>query len=131
MPRGVILIGSCQVPQLPKELADFKNEEGEPAALWRAKFQDPKLNPQDLEEYEVKEGILRLMREDAKKKHEASQVLSSNSMFGQTINKVYTRLFNEDEDVQVLPLSDLQPYLQFKEQHEQDMRRAGRSLLCS
>ena len=53
------------------------------------------------------------------------QVLSSKSMFGQTINKVYTRLFNEEETVEVLALCDLQPYLQFKEQHEQEMRRAG------
>ena len=55
------------------------------------------------------------------------QVLSSRSMFGQTIKKVYTRLFNDDEDVEVLPLSDLQPFQQFKEQHEQEMRRAGKT----
>ena len=106
---------------LPKDVADFKNQDtGEPAALWRAKLDDKKLDHQDLEEYEVKEALLRYLREEAKKKNEASQVLSSKSMFGQDIKRVYIKLFieEEEEDV-VVPLSDLQPYSQFKEQHEQ------------
>jgi hypothetical protein len=113
---------------LPKEVADFKNEiTQENVALWRAKLLDKKLALQDLEEYEVKEGLVRWMRQEAEKKAESSRVLSSKSMFGQAIKKVYTRLFNEDEDVEVLSLSDLQPYLQFREQHEQEMRRAGKT----
>ena len=113
---------------LPKELADFTSEvTNEAAALWRLKFEDRKLKFQDLEEFEVKEGIIRWMREESKKKSEASQVLSSRSMFGQTITKVHTRLFNDDESVEILGLNDLQPYLPFKEQHEQEMRRAGKT----
>ena len=113
---------------LPKEVADFKNEAtGEPAALWRAKVDDRKIDFEDLEEYEVKEGLLRMMRQEAKRKSAASEILSSTSMFGQSIKKVYTRLFNDDEDIEVLALSDLQPFSQFKEQHEQEMRRAGKT----
>ena len=113
---------------LPKELADFTSDvTKEAAALWRVKFQDKKLRAQDLEEFEVKEGIVRWMREESKKKSEASQVLSRRSMFGQTITKVDTRLFNDDESIEILGLNDLQPYLPFKEQHEQEMRRAGKT----
>ena len=127
--RGTARVQAANiVGWLPKDLSDFKDPiTQEPAALWHVKFDDKRLGGQDLEEYEVKDGILRSLREEAKKKSDASEILSSRSMFGQTIKKVYVKLFNEDEDTAMMPLGDLQPFQQFREQHEQDLRRAGKT----
>ncbi len=115
---------------LPLEKADFISEHtGKPAALWRVKFNDQELTTQDLEEFEVRAGLVEYAKAEAQRRGKNSDFLSSKSMFGQEIKWVYGQYFTDREPVDKFALQDLQPFAEFREIHMSEMRRANKSAI--
>ena len=113
---------------LPAEIADFKSEvTGENAALWRVKLDDKAFSSQDLEEYEVKEAMKNYARAEALKRSKDSEYLSSRSMFGQTIKWLHGQYLDDRQTVECFPLKDVLPFVEFREERIQEMRRANKA----
>ena len=124
MERGKI------VGWLPVDVADFKSEvTGENAALWRVKLDDKAYSSQDLEEYEVKEAIKAFMKEEAVKKGKDSEYLSRKSMFGQTVKWLHGQFMDDREVIERFAIKDVLPYVEFREERIQEMRRANKAKL--
>ena len=113
---------------LPAEVADFKSEKtGEMAALWRVKLDDKAYSSQDLEEYEVKEAIKNYAKAEALKKSKDSEFLSRNCMFGQSVKWLYGQYMDDNETTECFPLKDVLPFVEFRDDRIQEMRRANKA----
>ena len=113
---------------LPADVADFKSEKtGENAALWRVKLDDKAYSPQDLEEYEVKEAMRNYAKAEALKKSKDSEFLSRNCMFGQSVKWLYGQYMDDSGTTECFPLKDVLPFVEFREERIQEMRRANKA----
>jgi hypothetical protein len=113
---------------LPAEIADFKSEAtGENAALWRVRLDDKAFSSQDLEEYEVKEAMKNHAKAEAQKRNKDSEYLSSKSMFGQAVKWLYGQYFDDRQETECFPLKDVLPFVEFREERIQEMRRANKA----
>jgi hypothetical protein len=111
---------------LPAEEADFKSEEtGQPAALWRVKFDDRNVTSQDLEEHEVRAAMRAFARAQAAKRVQGSAYLSQASLLGQRVRWAYAEPLDARRAASVLALGDLRPYREFRDKRVQELEAAG------